>query len=47
MLHVSENRPRLDGVRNFITDCFNENSTDTDKDITYMQYQQIEQLWTN
>ena len=29
-----ENCPGLDGVRNFITSCFNENNIGTDKEIT-------------
>ena len=37
MLHVSQNCPGLDGVRNFITNYFNENNIDTDKEIIYMQ----------
>ena len=38
MLHVCETSPGLDGVRNFITNCFNGNNIDTDKEITYMQW---------
>ena len=38
MLHVCENCPGLHGVRNFITNCFNENNINTDKEIPYMQW---------
>ena len=38
MLHVCETCPGFDGIRNFITNCFNENNIDTDKEITYMQW---------
>ena len=38
MLPVYETCPGLDGVRDFITNCFNENNIDTDKEITYMQW---------
>ena len=34
MSHVCENCPELDDGRNFITNCFDENNIDTDKDIT-------------
>ena len=38
MLHVAMQKlPWLDGVRNFIIDCFNENNIDNDEEITYMQ----------
>ena len=38
MLHVCENCPGFDGVRNFITNCFNENNINADEEITYMQW---------
>ena len=48
MLHVAMQKLRwLDGVRNFITDCFNENNIDNDEEITYIhagEYHQIGKL---
>ena len=38
MLPVCETCPGLDGVRDFITNCFNENNIDTDQEIIYMQW---------
>ena len=38
MLHLCESCPRLDGVKNLITNCTNENNIDTDEEITYIQW---------
>ena len=38
MQHVCENCPGLDRVRNFTTNCFNENNIDIDQEIACMQW---------
>ena len=38
MLHLCESCPGLDGVKNLITNCINENNIDTDEEITYIQW---------
>ena len=47
ILHVYENCPGSDGVRNFITNCFIENNNDTDTEITYMQWMSTDRTTMN
>ena len=36
MSHVFKDYPELDVVKDFIINCFNENNTDTNEEMTYI-----------